>query len=225
MPALLVIKMQPRLIKRIHTFRRLLCFGAFFILLVGIFSPSRASVQTATANSVESQLKAIDDATKSLRKIAKELDAEMNRHAELSTWNGIFGEPNMVYDEYSYYDMAPIGPGLAGNYEEGPLLPPREEILDQGMGQMDSDRKNLSGLLQAFTLPASATSACRAQWQVLQSTNTSLQTEFEQLLALLSADDYEQKDAAKLTKQLLNAASGLNEITERLTGMIKHDLR
>ncbi|MBY0359232.1 MAG: hypothetical protein K2W82_14620 [Candidatus Obscuribacterales bacterium] len=184
-------------------------------LLAGWFClPANSQSPATILNDVVSQ-------SDSLRKACKSLDQEMNRHAEIAVWNGVFGEPNMGYDEYSTFDTEPIGPGLASTTEEGPLLPPNDITLNKWLKEIGTSNKNLFALLASFQLPANASHESSAQWQVLANTNSSFQDNLNKLSALLAQDSYDQKDAAKLTSTLANEASGMHEIAGRLGKLIR----
>lgn len=185
------------------------------LLLAGGFClPALSQTPETTLNNVVSQ-------SDNLRKACKELDQEMNRHAEIAVWNGVFGEPNMRYDEYSAYDTEPIGPGLATSTEEGPLLPARDTVLNKWLTEIGNSNKIVFSLLTTFQLPANASNESSAQWQVLSNTNNSFQDNLNKLSALLAQDDYDQKAAAKLTSTLLNEATGMHEIAGRMGKLIK----
>lgn len=172
---------------------------------------------------VEASLNNVHDAAEQLERNIHALYREMTRHSEVDSWNGLFEPAPSYYGSYSPAYMMPVGPGLETDVSDGPLMEPRDEVVNKCGAAINQNNGKVCDVLQSTKLPAGAPSAVTARWEALQSTSASLKSDCQKLNAFLQDPDYDQTKVSKFLTLYRDDATGLKNQCKKIAQMLRHD--
>jgi hypothetical protein len=174
----------------------------------------------------ESALKSLYQSAEKVHKIARDLDAEANRHAVLESWNGMFGSapPSMLfpYTNYSSDAMMPINTPLATDLSPGELLPPRPDIANKRFAQLSDAMNELTTGSQKISIPDKANSDLKVQWSILQQQLVSAQKDQTDIGKIIQDQVIEQEPFMDATKKMLSDANGIDSVLKQVEKHAKH---
>lgn len=187
--------------------------------------PGRSAPQTSvepTSLVVEASLNNVHDAAEQLERGIKALYHEMNRHEEAESWSGIFEGTGPQYGNYSTDAMMPIGSGLESSFTQGPLLEPRDAVVNKVGADIAQFNGKVCDVLTSTKLPTGVPDTITARWQNLQGTTAALKTDCQKLTALLKDPDYDQQTVSKLLISYRDDAVGLKDQCKKIAQMLRH---
>lgn len=199
--------------------------GAFAAPAASIV-PGRSGPQTSvepTSLVVEASLNNVHDAAEQLERNIKALYREMNRHSEVESWNGLFEPAPSYYGSYSPAYMMPIGPGLETDVEDGPLLEPRDEVVNKVSAAINQNNGKVCDVLQSTKLPPGVPDTVIGRWAALQGTSAALKSDCQKLNAFLKDPDYDQQKVSTFLKLYGDDATGLKNQCKKIAQMLRHD--
>lgn len=180
----------------------------------------------ARASQVEDTLGSMEKLADDLHKAAHALDAEANRHAVLEDWNGMFGAGSPAYafpyQNYSAAAMMPINEGLASDFSQGNLLPPRPEVVNKDFDQFSSQLQQISSQAQTISIPSTAPGELRAQWSILQDQLSSIQKDQTDLAKIVKDQVILQEPFMNSTKKILTESHSIQTVIKEVQKQAKH---
>lgn len=174
----------------------------------------------------ESALRSLYQSAEKVHKIARDLDAEANRHAVLESWNGMFGAapPSMLfpYTNYSADAMMPINTPLATDLSQGELLPPRQDIASKLYVQLNDAMNELLSGSQQIIIPDKANSELKVQWSILQQQLAAAQKDQADMGKVIHDQVIQQEAFMNATKKMLSDSNGIDSVLKQVEKHAKH---
>ena len=179
-----------------------------------------------TSAITETALKGMYQSAEQLHKVARDLDAEANRHAVLESFNGMFGSapPSMLfpYQNYSADAMMPIDTSLATDYSQGNLVPPRPDVANQLYNQLNESLMALVSESQKVSVPDNANSDLKVQWSILQQQLAMAQKDQIAIAKIIQDKVILQEPFMDATRKLLTDANSIDSVLKQLEKHAKH---
>lgn len=151
----------------------------------------------------------------------KKLSTEFNRREEVPRWNGMFAGAEYGGYGYSSAEMMPTGGGLATEVVDGPLLPPRQDIVDDLTDKVTNDMNACLNLIRQASVQASTDDSVKAQWKVAMDTAMALRQDCQKLDDMCEGPTYDQPEIQKLLRKFDNDAQGLRALLKKLHDSVK----
>lgn len=174
----------------------------------------------------ESQFDAMHKVVDDIHHDLGHIDSEMNRHQEIATYAPWFTDWGYGWYPplYDGYPGIMLGPDIGQSTAQGPLLPPRKDVLERSLASLNEGINSLAEQVQAVKLPPDAPSDINVQMQVLQGIVPSLQSDYTKLSALLNVNsNYDRQAIASLTERIKDDAQGIDVLRKRMHRLLKDD--
>ena len=172
---------------------------------------------------VEASMNNVVEAADQLERKIKDLYAEMNRHEQVESRTGMFEQTGTAFGNFSPDFIMPMGPGLDADVSDGPLLDPRQDVVDKAGAAINETTVKVADVMKSTSMPAGVKNNVIAHWEVLQTLVDSLKRDWQKLNALLLDPDYDQRQVSKLLLLYRADTIGVKEQCKKVAQMLRHE--